>query len=398
MPIVFVHGVNNRIDSPGYLENQARTESFLRSILAPRMGLDPAKVSIFSPYWGDHGVRFRWNQASVPGFLGGAESLGLGDDAVSDAMEAWLPEARFEGNSDKLVLGTISREEGFDVAIDLLWDTMSIATARDHADTAIADGYRASMDLFERNGPPAWAMQVTPLSNREFVERLRREIEPFSTIQKSNLEVFGLGDWFSRAQEYLDRLENASADIASSALVGLGRKHVHSVASRFLGDIFIYLSTRGSVSEPGAIVREVLGKLTAANDAKRPGDDRLIVIGHSLGGVIVYDILSHFVDQLQLDAFVSVGSQVALFEEMSLYRSSQSDFPANPPAERIAQPAQFGKWLNVYDTNDVFSFLVSQVFDGPTDLKFDTGYAALQAHGGYFARPSFYRRLATKLA
>ena len=37
------------------------------------------------------------------------------------------------------------------------------------------------------------------------------------------------------------------------------------------------------------------------------------------------------------------------------------------------------------------------VFNGVDDYRFDTGYGLLDAHGGYFARPSFYKRLAVRL-
>jgi pimeloyl-ACP methyl ester carboxylesterase len=173
---------------------------------------------------------------------------------------------------------------------------------------------------------------------------------------------------------------------------------VHEKASRFLGDIFVYLSERGTLEAPGAIVTDVLADLEKADKAKRSGDDKLIVIGHSLGGVIIYDILTYFRPDLKFDVLASVGSQIALFEEMSLYRASKADVPPNPPKDLLPQPTGIAKWLNVFDTNDVFSFRAQGVFAGPTDYRFDTGYGLLQAHGGYFARPSFYKRLAARLS
>jgi len=44
MPIVFVHGVNNRIEDADYEEGKARKAEFLKSLLAPRIGLDAQKV------------------------------------------------------------------------------------------------------------------------------------------------------------------------------------------------------------------------------------------------------------------------------------------------------------------------------------------------------------------
>jgi pimeloyl-ACP methyl ester carboxylesterase len=127
-------------------------------------------------------------------------------------------------------------------------------------------------------------------------------------------------------------------------------------------------------------------------------DAKLVIVGHSLGGVISYDILTHFDPTLEVDLFVTVGSQVALFEEMTLYKESRPDLPQNPPADRLARPANIKRWLNVLDANDIFSFRTEGVFDGVQDFKYETGFGLMEAHGGYFRRPSFYRRLGERLA
>lgn len=49
MPIVFVHGVNNRREDADYAEGVARTEGFLKEIIAPHIGLEPKKISMFFP-------------------------------------------------------------------------------------------------------------------------------------------------------------------------------------------------------------------------------------------------------------------------------------------------------------------------------------------------------------
>ena len=95
---------------------------------------------------------------------------------------------------------------------------------------------------------------------------------------------------------------------------------------------------------------------------------------------------------------MTVGSQVALFEEMSLYMVSDDKIPANPPADKLPCPSNIKSWLNVLDTNDVFSFRTEGVFSGVKDYIYDTGFGLMEAHSGYFRRPSFYRRLADRLS
>lgn len=400
MPIVFVHGVNNRREDDDYAESEARTKGFLTDILAPRLGLDPARVSLFFPYWGGHGVKFRWDQASLPSGSDAVESLSLAAlGPGSGDLELWIGEARYQYGPGGVNFGQVSRSAGFETAVDLVWDTASAVAqpAKGYAD--IVEAYAASLAYAKAVQAPPWAMQAQPLTNEAFVLRLLQEIEPYRPAKPGEVhETLGLSDWFQSLKEAVSRLGSAPSDAATALAVGLGRKSVHAKASRFLGDIFVYLSERGKADAPGAIVKDVLTDLELAEAAKRPGDEKLIVIGHSLGGVIVYDILTHFKPGLKLDVFASIGSQVAVFEEMGLYRASQAGVPPNPPQDRLGQPKSITKWLNVFDTNDVFSFRAEGVFEGPSDYRFDTGYGLLQAHGGYFARPSFYKRLAARLS
>lgn len=53
--------------------------------------------------------------------------------------------------------------------------------------------------------------------------------------------------------------------------------------------------------------------------------------------------------------------------------------------------------MQVTTTNDVLSYQLKPVVDAVTDFSYDTGYSTLGAHGGYFERPSFYRRMAARL-
>lgn len=401
MPIVFVHGVNNRIEDSDYAEGVARKTEFLKSLLAPRLGLDATKVSISFPYWGGEGVKFRWNQASVPAGSDEVEALALGSPSTTtNNPEIWLSEARFQYGMQGVNLGHLSKTKNFATAIDLVWDTASAVLRPDQGYDEILEGYAASMAYAAKHPVPDWAFQKSPLSNQDFVNRLMEEIEPFRRAKAlgKTVETLGLGSWFQPLREAVSRLASAPGDAATSIVVGLARKSVHAKASRFLGDVFVYLNERGTAEKPGKILEDILVKLRVAQEAKQDGDDQLVVIGHSLGGVIMYDILTYFAPDVKVDQFISVGSQIALFEEMSLYRASSKEPPINPKKDRLERPAHAGRWLNVYDTNDVFSFRAKTVFNGVDDYSFDTGYGLLEAHGGYFARPSFYKRLGARLS
>lgn len=399
MPIVFVHGVNTRKEDSDYEAGVTQKRELLTSLLVPALGLDPAKVTISFPYWGDEGVKFRWNQASVPSSSDHVEALALGALGSGIATpEVWLSEARYQYGEQGVSLAQLSQTKGFATAVDLIWDTASAVLRTDQTYSDIIEGYLASTTYALAHPVPPWAFQES-LTNEAFVDRLLTEIESYrkNSGLTAPVESLGLGNWLQSLREAVSRLASKPSDAVSALAVGLARNSLHAKASRFLGDIFVYLDKRGQVDAPGKILEDVLSKLRSAQANKRPGDDKLIVIGHSLGGVIMYDILTCFAPDVHIDMFVTVGSQVAVFEEMALYRNSPKDPPANPSADRLNRPERASRWLNVYDTNDVFSFRTEGVFRGVDDYRFDTGYGLLEAHGGYFARPSFYKRLAVRM-
>ncbi len=394
MPIVFVHGVNNRKEDAGFAEDVARKKEFLKTLFATPLGLDPAIVKITFPYWGGDGVKFLWNQVSLPG--GGYETLALGSQ--NREIDLWLNEVHESFGAKSVILGQVSRDRSFADAVDLIWDAAAATANSPENIEKIAAAYQASQQYIEKYPAPAWALQADPLSNEEFLDALLKGIAAMPA-EKKKLETFGLSGWLASTKEALARLGSVPGDAATAGLLALGRKSAHQKASRFLGDVFVYLKNRGTAAAPGPIVQTVLQDFHNADAARQEGDDKLIIVGHSLGGVITYDILSYFAPDLKVDYLATIGSQVGLFEEMALYnRILPPGMPTDPKNDRISANPNVGKWLNVFDTNDVFSFSAAGIYDGVSDFQYDTGYGGLGAHGGYFARPSFYKRLTARLS
>ena len=128
----------------------------------------------------------------------------------------------------------------------------------------------------------------------------------------------------------------------------------------------------------------------------------LVVVGHSLGGVILYDILT---DQkslgeieaavgapLAIHALFTVGSQPGFFADLGLY-------PGGRPAagNKLKKPDCVSSWMNVFDFTDVFSFRCAHIFEDVRDFGYDTVTDLLHAHGAYFLRPSFFKRMRARL-
>jgi pimeloyl-ACP methyl ester carboxylesterase len=178
------------------------------------------------------------------------------------------------------------------------------------------------------------------------------------------------------------------------------RPWAHDRFSRFIGDVFVYLDKRGNRRRKGDIVKIVEDGFRRAVAARKPDDDQLVVVGHSMGGIVAYDLLSYYAPDIECDLFVTVGSQVGLFAELGLLRTlSDTGTGAAPssPVPLIPRPPNIRRWLNVLDRTDVLAYAVQQVFADSRDFEFPTETHALASHCMYFYRPRFHRRLHARI-
>ena len=128
-----------------------------------------------------------------------------------------------------------------------------------------------------------------------------------------------------------DRLRKVGSALVVDPLADLARPWV----GLFLGDVFTYLYHNGLREKIRAALRE---KLLAAHAALLPGE-KLIIFGHSMGGVILVDMLCSPADaglpaDFKVDALLTVGSQPGLFQALGLFMPISVDKvpkPACPP-------------------------------------------------------------------
>jgi alpha-beta hydrolase superfamily lysophospholipase len=121
-----------------------------------------------------------------------------------------------------------------------------------------------------------------------------------------------------------------------------------------------------------------------------------IVMTHSMGGNILYDVLTYFAPELAIDVWISVASQVGLFEEMKIFKMSDPAVRAPNKVQTLKPPLKF--WLNIYDPADILAFKTAPVFSAADrDLAYRTGDSTFSAHGAYFKRPSFYHLIYEEL-
>ncbi|EPH41307.1 hypothetical protein ABT390_28085 [Streptomyces aurantiacus] len=184
----------------------------------------------------------------------------------------------------------------------------------------------------------------------------------------------------------------------------VGRRDAISERSLgFSGDILSYLVR-------GEAVRAYVAEM--ARELAPP----VVLLGHSLGGIVAFDLLArgvrtdragdataagHAPGAARPDAaavpappvagpsvarLVTVGSQAPLLYELDA-------LPSRPFGTGL--PAGFPEWINIYDPRDLLSFVGSDVF-GPRvrDVEVDNGQPVSAAHGAYWANRHLYEVLA----
>src|SRR5205807_2167300 len=113
-----------------------------------------------------------------------------------------------------------------------------------------------------------------------------------------------------------------------STVVAETREPINRMVTLFIGDVFVYLRTRDNSTSPGQIPKVVIDTLTEAK--KAAPNEPLIVLTHSMGGQIVYDLVTHFLPKsqssLRIDFWCATASQVGLFEEMKLFLESSPQY------------------------------------------------------------------------
>ena len=161
-------------------------------------------------------------------------------------------------------------------------------------------------------------------------------------------------------------------------------------ASLVVADVLHYLR------RPDDMADFVSGCLEAATPP-------VIALGHSLGGIILVDVLSAS-DPPRVDLLVTVGSQSPI-----LFAYDALGRPRGGPAVRLPYASErppFTPWLNIYNRNDFVSFKAREIFRNellvPTldiqDAELHLPHAFPDAHGDYWTDAWTFKYIGDRVA
>ena len=180
--------------------------------------------------------------------------------------------------------------------------------------------------------------------------------------------VKGLGDW-------LFRLALKFAEAQATTYGKDRRAGLMTSVSPGVGDILLYERRGQAIS---SLLKTEVGKLT--------GD--IYVIGHSLGGICLVDMLSGPNRPANVKKLITVGSQSPFFfacDALETLRLGR------------APSTLFTPWLNIFDRNDFLSFCATRSFGGVAgieDFEVASGVPFPDSHGAYWRMKEVYAKIA----
>ncbi|MGW6691000.1 hypothetical protein [Streptomyces sp. NPDC054961] len=176
----------------------------------------------------------------------------------------------------------------------------------------------------------------------------------------------------ARAAAVLGRL---AMRVTTQPLLNAWRGSLTVGATPALGDILRY-QARGA------------GLRTFLHERITAGDGPTVLIGHSLGGIALVDLLALGAARGEpvpgAALLVTVGSQAPFLHELGALTGIA-------PGAKL--PYAFPRWLNVYDRQDVLSYLAEPVFPGDprvSDHEIGSRQPFPACHSAYWKQDSLY--------
>jgi len=416
LPILFIHGVANR-DPQQFAK---AIEPRLRKFVAPLLAGDPDSVWIDQAFWGDLGATFAFGGASRPP----TELLGQGAGEFSPVtalglaltMKAGAPQSELtSGKGGGAVTLTVDFD-GMPLEQKVLLIYQVISDEPYPGDGSLI--LRIEGVLQSEAGKAKALAASTVEAKVQAIALLLR--------QDGAIAGMGGGGWLEKIG---DRVKATLSGWTLSALRPVGdllgeiRPGANDLIIRFFGDIFEYLGSRSvwvdevqadgttkAVEKPGPIITRVLDKLKEAHKISKAKGEKLIVMTHSMGGQLLYEAVTYYADldpelaDLKVHFWATAASQVALFEELRLFKVSATN---TGPAHRPTQPARVDYWWNVWDQDDWLSYTAAKVFapvmdwenhiKGIDDERYDGKLPFPWSHSGYPNQDQFYKMMVQRI-
>ncbi|MEU4425083.1 alpha/beta fold hydrolase [Actinoplanes sp. NPDC024001] len=189
--------------------------------------------------------------------------------------------------------------------------------------------------------------------------------DPATELEYTEPELAGRVRRSARSpEEEIDLSGVLRVPIVASALQFLARKTgtAEWVIEGFLTDVAYYLEIATIRDRVLDVVQETMVTAIAEHDT-------VVVVGHSLGSIVAYDVLQDAGTPRPVSLLVTAGSPIGFpIVQRNLLGRQGGDRPRVPVIDAPANP----RWINAYDVRDVVA-LIHPIHD-----QFDGGPAAIR--------------------
>jgi hypothetical protein len=415
--LLFIHGTGVRKENKGFAAPLTQ--------ISAGLGKVRSDVTVESCYWGDIGARL-WAGGDSFYFdrkaRAGAQANGMQDQAGDDTDQTAAGE-RWQPSPEELELARwaqLRADPLFEVRLRLLpgpaqagqppeqrlEDLLSApASLRDRIlglparadvsaavrDVGLTDEQFAAVTSWLTDSPEfrnafPGAVRVDGFTERMLARAL--VARSLAVLAADGVEVAG-----QRRDEFVDHVQ-AGFGVAdygawdwfgdlAKGIAGPSARWLRRHAIRQFADVLLYQSQGRPIRDA---VRDRILSI--------PGTGPVVLLAHSLGGVIAFDLLATdtAADLHRVKLLVTVGSQVPLLYELRALSSGIGYAERLPAALR-------GHWFNVFDQHDMLAYAGDLLFDGDCkDIPLDTGQPFPMSHGAYWdEKTGLYDRLVEAL-
>jgi hypothetical protein len=400
VPIIYMHGVNTR--DPKHFES---VHEYLRRIVAPAIAPDPQNVSIRAADWVQLCEKPKWEGISRPATLLGQgaeiERSELLDAIVATVPRVEAPSSEFSSGQTAAPAQTARLDE---LSAEDLADLIAVSVASNNVDGLQRARIGIAADRVAHDPDIRAKLKAAATLDAQLnilADAVQADVEQQSALAGQGALDFlrGMRD---RVTESISRM--LGSPVAAAGLVAVElRPKLNDFVTRFLGDVLFYMTRRGTATAPGPIPKALIEELVIAQANKKArGGEPIVLLTHSMGGQIAYDVVTSFLpgigSDIKVDFWCATASQVGYFEELNMFIASSPDFSKASGSRTPVAKTNLDRWWNLWDRNDIISFTTAGIFaPGIDDEEYWSGTSLAAAHGGYLERPSFYRRFADKL-
>jgi hypothetical protein len=127
------------------------------------------------------------------------------------------------------------------------------------------------------------------------------------------------------------------------------------LVSRYFTDLEAYYQDEGSAQTPAAELKKQIIKRRLAECLEKHKDSEIMLIAHSMGSIVAFDVLSFISPHIPIHTFITIGSPLGLPMVVSKIAAQYKPDP-DGKKEMLTPPGIYANWFNFSDMLDKITF------------------------------------------